>query len=402
MSRNLLAGIGAVLWLGASVPLVAAEPVPTGPPNATDQTPAFPAQTRAPALAPEPALQTTRVVAGLDHPWGIAFVDNDSALVTERAGRLRRVKLTSGELSPPIEGVPEVDARGQGGLLDVTLAPNFATNRQLYLSYAEPRGDGRNATSVARARLSADGTRLESLAVIFRQEPAWQSTRHFGSRLVWDDQGHLYITLGERSLPGPRRQAQSLSSHLGKVVRLNADGSIPADNPFVDIDEARPEIWSYGHRNIQGATWYAGKLWTIEHGPRGGDELNVPEAGKNYGWPIITYGEDYSGADIGAGITAHEGMEQPLYYWDPVIAPGDMTIYRGERFAGWQGNILIASLAPGGLVRLTLDGERVSGEQRLLTSLGRVRDVAEGPSGALWLLTDATDGALIRVTPANN
>ncbi|RKR03487.1 glucose/arabinose dehydrogenase [Kushneria sinocarnis] len=378
-------------------------PVETPPPNAPDQQPAFPGQTRAPAMQSAVELQTEVVAEGLVHPWGMAFLPEGGMLVTERPGRLRLIT-ADGTVSEPIAGVPEVDARGQGGLLDVALDPGFAENRRLYLSYAEPREHGRNGTAVARATLSADGSRLSEVQPIFRQQPDWDSTRHFGSRVIPDGEGHLFITLGERSLPEPRQQAQSLESELGKVVRINRDGSSPDDNPFVGRDDARPTIWSYGHRNIQGAALHpdSGALWTIEHGPRGGDELNRPAAGHNYGWPVITYGEDYSGAPIGEGITQHEGMEQPIYYWDPVIAPGGMTFYTGNRFAKWQGNLLIASLSPGGVVRLALDGERVSGEERLLEELGRVRDVARGPDGALWVLTDQRDGRLIRVTPESS
>ncbi|NRB56454.1 MAG: PQQ-dependent sugar dehydrogenase [Salinicola sp.] len=401
MFRNLVTFPGAALLLSLGGEAFAAEPVQSGPPNAPDQTPAFDGQTRAPALDDDVALTATPVTEGLAHPWGLAFVDNDMALVTERPGRLRAVDLHAGTLSAPIEGLPEIDARGQGGLLDVVLDPDFANNRRIYFSYAEPRDDGENGTAVARGVLSHDHGRLTDVEVIFRQTPAWNSTKHFGSTLTWDDQGRLYVTLGERSLPEPRQLAQDRDTHLGKVVRINADGSIPDDNPFADGSAGLPEIWSYGHRNVQGAALQpgTGELWTIEHGPKGGDELNVPEAGNNYGWPVITYGEDYSGAPIGEGITAKEGMEQPIYYWDPVIAPGDMTFYQGDRFPGWQGNLVIASLSPGGLVRLTLDGKRVSGEQRLLEKLGRVRDVAEGPDGALWVLTDSANGALIRITP---
>ncbi|OLO09135.1 glucose dehydrogenase [Salinicola sp. MH3R3-1] len=409
MLRNLLTSSSAALLLSLSGESFAQAPVQSGLPNAPDQTPAFDGQTRAPALEDDIDLSMKTIAKGLEHPWGLAFVDNDMALVTERAGRLRAVDLQAGTLSPPIEGLPEIDTRGQGGLFDVSLDPDFASNRRIYFSYAEPRGDGENGTSVARGVLSQDHSRLTDVEVIFRQTPAWDSTKHFGSALAWDDQGRLYVTLGERSLPEPRQLAQDLDTHLGKVVRIDADGSIPDDNPFADGHNAGTErdglaeIWSYGHRNVQGAAWESnsGKLWTIEHGPKGGDELNVPQAGKNYGWPVITYGEDYSGAPIGDGLTAKEGMEQPIYYWDPVIAPGDMTFYRGERFPDWQDNLIIASLSPGGLVRLTLDGERVTGEQRLASSLGRVRDVAESADGALWVLTDSRDGALIRITPEN-
>ncbi|WP_110656720.1 PQQ-dependent sugar dehydrogenase [Salinicola halimionae] len=414
MLRNFLTSSSAALLLSLSSESLAQTPVQSGPPNAPDQTPAFKGQTRAPAIDDQIDLATTTITTGLEHPWGLAFVDNDMALVTERPGRLRAVDLQNGTLSPPIEGLPKIDARGQGGLLDVGLDPDFANNRRVYFSYAEPRENGKNesgenGTSIARGVLSQDHSRLTNVEVIFRQTPAWDSTKHFGSALVWDDEDRLYVTLGERSLPEPRQLAQDLGAHLGKVVRIHADGSIPEDNPFADgrnVSVAKAglaEIWSYGHRNVQGAALEpnSGKLWTIEHGPKGGDELNVPEAGKNYGWPVITYGEDYSGAPIGDGLTAKEGMEQPIYYWDPVIAPGDMTFYQGERFPGWQGNLIIASLSPGGLVRLTLDGERVTGEQRLVQNLGRVRDVAESGDGALWVLTDSRNGALIRIVPGS-
>lgn len=381
-------------------PAVMAEPVPTGPPNAPSQTPAFEQQTRAPQLEDKTSLETTTVADGLELPWGLAFLPDGDLLVTERPGRLRRIT-PEGEVSAPIEGLPEVDARGQGGLLDVSLAPDFADTRLVYLSYAEPRGNGENATAVARGRLSEDSTRLTDVETIFQQQPAWDSTKHFGSRLVWGTDGTLWITLGERSLVEPRQLAQTLDNTIGKVVRVNADGSVPDDNPFAGRDDARGEIWSLGHRNLQGAARHpdTGALWTIEHGPKGGDELNRPEPGLNYGWPVITYGEDYSGAAIGQGITQKDGLEQPIYYWDPVIAPGDMTFYTGDQFDGWQNSLVIASLKPGGIVRLTLDDNRVTGEARYLETLGRVRDVAQGPDGDLWLLTDQRDGALIRVQP---
>ncbi|MFC0267449.1 PQQ-dependent sugar dehydrogenase [Kushneria aurantia] len=378
----------------------AAEPVPTGPPNVPSQEPAFPQQTRAPQLEDTIELTTETVADGLVHPWGLAFLPNGDMLVTERPGRLRRVT-ANGDISTPIEGVPEVDNRRQGGLLDVVLGPDFASERRVYLSYAEPREGGETATAVARGRLNEAGDRLTDVEVIFRQQPAWDSTRHYGSRLVWSETSELWITLGERSDDEARKLSQTTDNTIGKVVRINADGSTPDSNPFADRDDAGQSIWSLGHRNIQGADLdpATGELWTIEHGPKGGDELNRPEAGLNYGWPVITYGEAYSGAPVGEGITQHEGMAQPVYYWDPVIAPGDMVFYTGERFDGWQGDILIASLSPGGIVRLTLDDDRVSGEARYLETLGRVRYVDEGPDGALWLLTDQEDGALIRVTP---
>lgn len=344
------------------------------------------------------ALTTDVVASDLSNPWAMDFLPDGRVIVTERDGSLVIVS-TDGEVSAPVAGVPEVAFGGQGGLLDVSLAPDFADSRMVYISYAEPRGGDENATAVGRGRLSDDDSALEDFEVIFRQQPAWASNLHFGTRFVWDNQGLLYVTLGERSNPQPRQLAQDLNAHLGKVVRIQPDGSVPANNPFIDMADAQPEIWSYGHRNPQGAALHpqTGELWTIEHGPRGGDELNQPEAGKNYGWPIITYGEDYNGSPLGEGITSREGMEQPIYYWDPVIAPSDMTFYQGDLFPGWNGNLLIGSLNPGGVVRLMLDGERVIGEERLLASFGRVRDVAVADDGSVYFINDG--GELVRVTP---
>jgi glucose/arabinose dehydrogenase len=283
-------------------------------------------------------------------------------------------------------------------LLDVVLGPRFAENRLVYLAYAEP-GEGRTAgTAVARGRLG-DG-RLEDVRVIYQQQPKVEGGNHFGSRLVFARDGTLFVTQGERF--DYRDQAQDLSSGLGKIVRINPDGSVPRDNPFVGRAGVRPEIWSYGHRNVQSAATHpqTGELWTVEHGARGGDELNRPEAGKNYGWPVISYGVHYWGAKIGEG-TAKPGMEQPVYYWDPVIAPSGMLFYTGDAFPDWQGSILIGSLRPGLLVRLTLEDGRVTGEERYLGDLGeRIRDVRQGPDGRLYLLTDSRDGRILQVLPA--
>ena len=373
-----------------------------GPPNVPGQQPAFAGQTRAPLADSGVELGRETIADGLVHPWAVAVLPEGGYLVTERPGRLRHVA-ADGTLSEPITDLPIVDARGQGGLLDVALDPDFADNRTIYWSYADPRGDGENGTSVARGKLNQDMTGVENVEVIFRQEPAWASTKHFGSRLVFDGEGRLYVTLGERSLPEPRQLAQDLDAHIGKVVRITSEGGVPDDNPFVGQDGARPEIWSYGHRNVQGAALHpeTGALWTIEHGPQGGDEVNAPEAGKNYGWPVITYGEDYGGGAIGEGITKKDGMEQPLYYWDPVIAPGGMTFYDGDAFPDWQGDLLIGALGVGGVVRLELDGERVTTEERLAGDLGRVRDVAVDADGSLLVVTDEDDGALIRLTAAS-
>lgn len=372
-------------------------PVNTAPPN-TSYNAAFEGQTRAPEAASGVMLNTETIATGLDEPWAIAFLPDGRALVTEREGRLR-VITPVGAVSAPVAGLPEVDPRGQGGLLDVVPGPSFANDRLIYWSFSEPRGDGVNSTSVARGRLSDDATRVENAQVIFRQEPAWRSTGHFGSRLVFDREGRLYVTMGDRQQDEPRELAQDLSVHIGKIVRINADGSVPADNPFVGRDGVRPEIWSYGHRNVQGADLHpdTGELWEVEHGPRGGDEINIARAGLNYGWPVISYGIEYRGPPINDGITQREGMEQPLYYWDPVIAPGDADFYRGELFP-WRGDLLVAGLTVNALVRLEIDGERVVGEERF--NLGqRVRDMAEASDGAIWVVTDEDNGRVLRLTP---
>lgn len=368
------------------------------PPNAPDQKPAFAGQTRAPVIKDTVALKATVVARGLVNPWGMARLPDGRFLVTERPGRMRLVG-PEGQVSEPLKGVPEVDARGQGGLLDVAVRDDFASTRRVWWSYAEPRGDGANGTAVATGVLSPDGTALSNVRVIFQQMPAWRSQQHFGSRLVFDRTGALFVTTGERSQPEPRKLAQDVGTHLGKVLRIDPDSGAPAPgNPA--IAGGRPEIWSYGHRNLQAAALGPdGALWTVEHGPRGGDELNRPEAGKNYGWPIITYGEDYSGRPIGDGITAKAGLEQPLYYWDPVIGPSGMAFYDGALFPEWRGSLLIGGLVSRGLVRLTLDGTRVTGEARIVGGQGRIRDVAVDPDGAVLVLTDSSDGALIRLTP---
>jgi aldose sugar dehydrogenase len=335
------------------------------------------------------------VVSGLEHPWGMAFLPGADILITERPGRLRMVR--DGVLDPaPIAGMPEVYASGQGGLLDVALDPDFASNRVIYLSYAAA-GDGGNSTRVARARLG-DG-RLEDLTVIFVAEPLVRSSKHFGSRLVFDLQGHLLITVGERGQPD---RAQDLGDHNGSVIRLYPDGSVPEDNPFVGVAGARPEIFSYGHRNAQGLAIHpeTGVPWLHEHGARGGDEVNVVRPGVNYGWPAITYGIDYSGAPIGEG-THKEGMAQPLHYWVPSIAPSGMAFYDGDAFPEWRGDLFVGALRSEFLARLELDGEQVVAEERLLEgALGRIRDVAVGPDGFLYLLTDESDGGLYRLEPA--
>jgi len=368
------------------------------PPNAPYQQPAFESQTRAPIIKENVQLNVQIIADGLVHPWGMNQLPDGSWLVTERPGRMRLIS-ADGKVSDPIVGLPEVDARGQGGLLDVVVRDDFAQTRQVWWSYAEPRGDGRNATAVATGILSKDGSKFVDVRVIFQQNPAWSSTAHFGSRLVFDRDGMLFVTTGDRSLPQPRILAQDVSTHIGKVLRINPQGGAAKGNP--QIKGSQPEIWSYGHRNLQSAALDPdGNLWTVEHGPRGGDELNQPRAGLNYGWPIITYGLDYNGRAIGKGLTAQGGMEQPVYYWDPVIAPSGMAFYRGKLFSEWQGDLLVGGLASQALVRLTLVDGRVTGEVRYLQGQGRIRDVDIAKDGAIMILTDAENGALIRVTPA--
>jgi len=341
---------------------------------------------------------------GLSHPWGAAFLPDGAMLVTERAGDMYVVS-PKGELSEPVEGVPEVDARGQGGLLDVALDPDFESNRFVYMTYAEAGDDG-NGTAVARGELTeGDAPALANVEVIFRQQPKERSTKHFGSRLVFAPDGTLFVGLGERSDAQFRGQAQDLDSHLGKVVRINPDGSVPEDNPFVDRAGALPEIWSYGHRNIQGGALEpeAGRVWFHEHGPRGGDEINIPEPGKNYGWPLVSYGVEYSGAPVNEGESQAAGIEDPIYYWVPSIGPSGMAFYTAHAFPEWQGDLFVGGLAIPKLVRLELDGEQVTGEEALLDDLSlRIRWVGVGPEdGALYLLTDERNGEILRITPAD-
>jgi glucose/arabinose dehydrogenase len=319
-------------------------------------------------------------------------------LVTEKHdGRLLIVG-ADGKKSPAVEGAPKVDGGDQGGLLDVKLAPDYAASRLVYLSYYEPR-DGGNGLAVARARLvDSEKPKLEGLKVVFRMQPTLDSSKHAGGRLVFAPDGHLFVVLGDRSIMKGRVQARDLSSHFGKIVRILPDGSVPKDNPFVGQKGARPEIWTLGHRNILAADLdERNRLWVVEMGPRGGDELNLIERGKDYGWPTIGYGEEYSGERIHEKTQA-QGLEQPVYYWDPVISPGALTIYSGDLFPEWKGNFLIAGLSSEALVRLALKDDRVVGEERLLADRGdRIREVVQGPEGALYLLTD--DGKLLKLTP---
>jgi glucose/arabinose dehydrogenase len=372
------------------------------PANGRDQRPAFAGQTDAPERKLNVAFDVVTVASGLENGWGMTFLPDGKMLVTERPGRLRVVG-TDGKLSEPVTGLPPVDARGQGGLLDVALDPNFATNNLVYWSYAEPRENGENNTAVARGRF-VDGAapRVENVQVLYHQVPAMASRLHFGSRLVFARDGKLFITQGERSIDAGRMQAQRMDGLLGKIVRLNSDGTVPQDNPFVGRQGVRPEIWSLGHRNVQAAALHptTGELWEVEHGARGGDEINVARKGKDYGWPTIAYGIEYRGDPITGGITAKEGMEQPLYYWDPVIGPSGMAFYTADLFPSWKGSLFVGGHATNDLVRLDLNGERVVGEERLLQGENhKVGDVRQGPDGALYLLTDASDGKVLKLVP---
>ena len=382
---------------GQDAPAAPGAPVETRPANNPDQKPAFEGQTRAPGVRTEASMANAVVASGLVHPWGLALLPSGQWLVTEKPGRLRVIS-AEGQVGAPITGLPAVDARGQGGLLDVIVGPTFGQDRMIYWSYAQPR-EGGNGTAVARGRLSDDMTKVENVQVIFQAQPTYDGDKHFGSSLAFAPDGKLFITLGERSDKPMRPQAQDLASHMGKTIRINADGSVPADNPFVGQDGAKPEIWSLGHRNMQGIAVQpgTGAIWTVEHGTRGGDEINLDQAGKNYGWPGVAYGIEYNGQAIPA-VTAKEGSEQPVYYWDPVIAPGGMTFYSGPMFPGWNGNLLVTGLGGKQLARLVLENNRVVGEERLLTGLNeRIRDVAVATDGAVWVITDEEDGKLIRL-----
>ncbi|MCB1412274.1 MAG: PQQ-dependent sugar dehydrogenase [Xanthobacteraceae bacterium] len=344
-------------------------------------------------------LEVQTVAGGLVHPWALAFLPGGRLLVTERPGRMRIVS-RGGELSPPLKNVPAVWASGQGGLLDVATDAAFAQNRTIYFCYAERAGGG-GRTAVARARLSDDGApRLDAVRVIFRQQGPLSGGNHYGCRIAQGRDGNLFVTLGEHF--SHRDEAQNLGNHLGKIVRITPDGAPPPDNPFIGRDGAKPEIWSYGHRNEQGLAINpaTGVLWEIEHGPRGGDEVNIIGKGRNYGWPVIGYGIDYSGAKIHHS-TSKPGMEQPIKSWVPSIAPSGMAFYTGRLFPKWDGSLFTGALAGMMLVRLSLHGDAVTGEERLLQNLNeRIRDVRQGPDGALWLVTDSSAGRVLRVAPA--
>jgi glucose/arabinose dehydrogenase len=375
-------------------------PIETRPANARDQKPDHAGQTRACGVRTQAPIKVTVVAKGLERPWSVEPLPDGRFLVSEKAGRLRLVG-KGGEIGPPIRNVPPVDDGGQGGLLDVALGPSFDVDRAIYFAFSERRDNGGNATSIARALLSADGASLEQVKVIFRALPAYRGNYHFGSRIAFGPDGMLYLTTGDRSDASMRRLAQEKDNHMGKVLRLLPDGNAPAGNPFAGQGSAKPEVWSLGHRNPQSLAFDAqGRLWAVEHGTQGGDELNLIVKGRNYGWPIQAYGQEYSGRPIPGATTNPGGFEQPVYYWDPVIAPSGLQAYSGKLVPEWKGNLFVGGLRGQALVRLVLEGDRVVGEEHLLADRGqRIRDVREGPDGALYVVTDQASGELWRIAP---
>ncbi|MDX3978059.1 PQQ-dependent sugar dehydrogenase [Shinella sp.] len=401
-TTSLLAGTMLAVTL-FSVPAFA-QTAETAEANAPDQKPAFENQTRAALPAAVPQISVDVVAEGLPQLWAMEFLPDGRILVTTKEGAMHVVSQENGEASPPIEGVPAVMSEGQGGLLDVALAPDFESSNRIYFSFSEPR-DGGNGTSVASAELTEEDGKLalKDVKVIFQQMPTYDGDKHFGSRLVFGPEGQLYVTVGERSDRETRVGAQDLDKGFGKVFRIDPDGKALSDNPFVGTDGALPEIWSYGHRNLQSATLDGqGRLWTVEHGPKGGDELNRPEAGKNYGWPKVTYGIEYSGGPVGEGITTLQGTEQPVYYWDPVIGPSGMAFYNGDAIPEWKGAFLIGGLVSQGLVVLHMDGDRVRNEERVAID-ARVRDVKVGPDGTVFAITEQRGGGstILRLVKAS-
>ncbi len=392
-------------------------PINMGQPNAKEQKPAFEGQTRACGVKSQTAIEVTVLAKGLQNPWAVEPLPDGSFLITEKAGRMRIVSADR-KVGEPIEGLtavaqggvsaesgqgglPPITASRQGGLLDVELSPTFEKDRTIFWSFSEQR-EGGSGTSVARGVLSPDGRRLSEVRVIFRAMPTYNNGLHFGARLAFAPDGKLFVTLGDRFDKAKMRPlSQELNAHNGKVVRINPDGTVPSDNPFAGREGAFGDIWSVGHRNLQSATIDdQGRLWTVEHGPRGGDELNLVEKGKNYGWPVISYGQEYSGEAIPGGSTAKEGLEQPVYYWDPVIAPSGMEFYTGAAFPEWKGNIFVGGLVSKRLVRLVMKDGRVAGEEHLLSDRGsRIRDVRQGPDGFLYVVTDESNGELLRIAP---
>ena len=404
--RIQLLAAAVVLAVAGAANIAAAQGVDPRPPNNPEQKPALPGQTDAPETKSNVAFDVVTVAEGLQNPWSLAFLPGGKMLVTERPGRLRVVS-ADGTLSAAVAGMPAVFSRGQGGLLDVVLDPAFAKTNLIYWSFSEPQADGTNNTAVARGKFVDEATapRVDAVQVIYHQRPSLNSPLHFGSRLVFGRDGTLFITQGERSIIPGRMQAHKMDSGLGKIVRINADGSIPKDNPFVGKEGVLPEIWSFGHRNVQAATLHptTGELWESEYGARGGDEVNIARKGKDYGWPTIAYGIEYRGGPITGGLTQQAGMEQPLYYWDPIIGPSGMIFYTGTLFPAWKGNLFIGGHGTSDLVRLVIEGEKVVGEERLLKDLQpkpeRIRDVRQGPDGAIYMVTDSATGRIIKLVP---
>ena len=404
--RIQLLAAAVILAVAGAANIAAAQGVDPRPPNNPEQKPALPGQTDAPETKSNVAFDVVTVAEGLQNPWSLAFLPGGKMLVTERPGRLRVVS-ADGTLSAAVAGMPAVFSRGQGGLLDVVLDPAFAKTNLIYWSFSEPQADGTNNTAVARGKFVDEATapRVDAVQVIYHQRPSLNSPLHFGSRLVFGRDGTLFITQGERSIIPGRMQAQKMDSGLGKIVRINADGSIPKDNPFVGKEGVLPEIWSFGHRNVQAATLHptTGELWESEYGARGGDEINIARKAKDYGWPTIAYGIEYRGGPITGGMTQQAGMEQPLYYWDPIIGPSGMIFYTGTLFPAWKGNLFIGGHGTSDLVRLVIEGEKVVGEERLLKDLQpkpeRIRDVRQGPDGAIYMVTDSATGRIIKLVP---
>ena len=408
MNRLTLVLAGTILSASlAGIPAIAqtsGKPAETKAPNAPDQKPAFENQTRAPQPPQMPKIETQVVAKDLPHLWSMELLPDGRMLVTAKQGAMHIVS-KDGQAGAAIDGVPKVLAGGQGGLLDVALAPDHESSGMIFFSFSEEREDG-NGTSVASARLVADsdgGGKLEDVAVIFRQTPSYDGNKHFGSRLAFGPAGELYVTVGERSDPEPRVQAQDLASGLGKVFRIDQQGKALPDNPFVSQDGAMAEIWSLGHRNVQSSTVDSqGRFWLVEHGPRGGDELNRPEPGKNYGWPEVTYGVEYSGSPVGNGVTRMANTEQPVYYWDPVIAPSGMAHYNADAIAEWKGAFLVGGLVSQGIVVLHMENDRVTHEERVPLE-ARIRDVKVGPDGAVYAVTEQRGGGastIVKLTKA--
>jgi aldose sugar dehydrogenase len=397
LTAAVVAILGACAPAGAQSPARSAASEETRPPNRAGEQPAFPGQTRAPKATTAMRYQVVTFAKGLVNPWSLVFLPDGRLLVTERPGRLRIVG-KDGALSAPIAGVPKVASGAQAGLFGLALDPGFAANRLIYFAYEEPRRGGAGL-AVARAKLGE--ARLEALQVIFRSQPAVASEANLGGRLVFAPDGTLFVSVGDHFYAG-QAHVQQLDNDLGKMIRINPDGSIPHTNPFVGRSGARPEIWSYGHRNPEALAInpWTHQLWEVEHGARGGDEINIPAAGKNYGWPVIAYGIDYSGRLIGQGLTRKSGMEQPIYYWDPVIAPSGMAFYTDALFPAWKGNLFVGGLGSERVSRLVLKGDRVIGEEWLFHDLHeRIRDIVQGPDGALYLLTDNEKGRVLKVVP---